>query len=106
MSRMCVMVLALSLKPLATHFEKYVGNESSVKKVVETYDSMRFMVEHAKSWTNWLVLFHCIGILTFFAYIPALKASIKGAENGYLVYTYVMYGAFLIFACEMTNRAS
>lgn len=106
MSRLVIMIFILTLFPLARKFDKLLKEESRVKPVVEMYDSMRKIVEAAQNWTNWLVMLHYIGILSFLAYTPALRTSGQGMANWYFVNTYIIYGTFLIAACEMTNRVA
>lgn len=102
MSRMIVMMFATMLLPLSKIWDRFLEGESCVRKAVEMFDFVKGIIGKGNEWVGWLLFLHYIGLLTFTAYIPALRTT--DVTNLYLCYTYILYGIFLIIACFTTSK--
>ncbi|CAL8133763.1 unnamed protein product [Orchesella dallaii] len=103
------MVAAITFLGMGKEFESLVQDESCLKRVIRKYDVLREAVGKTNGVVGGILLAQYISILSFLASSPSLISGstqsvwilVQKCEH---IFTYSLYGVFLIVACDMPKR--
>ncbi|CAL8102615.1 unnamed protein product [Orchesella dallaii] len=107
--RVIIMVAAITFLGMGKEFENFVQDESCLKRVIRKYDVLREAVGKTNGVVGGILLAQYISILSFLASSPSLLSGstqsvwifVQKCEH---IFTYSLYGVFLIVACDMPKR--
>lgn len=81
MGRLVTMFMAVQLKVMGEEFESFVEKQDSVRNVAEELSCLRNRVELGRKWTNEMVMFYYISVLTFLANLPEVIRIYSFGQN-------------------------
>jgi len=104
-SRLIIMVSSLSLVAMGKEFEASVKIEGSLKNVIQRFETLRAAVHNTNEVTSGIMLAQYLSILTLLANSTSLrKGDSSWIEKYYITILYVMFGVFLVVACDLPKR--